>query len=369
MKICKGKRNMERVAVFGAQKGFIKHTDDIKIKLHMSGNNFGNYLIGYSIDKQIENCDFFTFNQKLDFEYINSTYDRAIISSSNFINSEQDLGKWADVLEKLDMPITPIGLGAQALNANEAIKIKKGTERWLKIVSEKSNSIGVRGEFTADILSKFGIKNTEIIGCPSAFMSLDRNFTIDTDLNLNDNSRVLVHGSPRPNQMFYIDYLIDIFSKYDMKFLAQTESKLLRLQSNEIQVDEINEFMNLKHHSAEYVNNIIDNTVYFDDVDIWKDYFKTVSFSIGGRFHGNMIAAQMKVPAIWVVHDTRTMEFTDLYSFPSIHMNELVTISKSEIFDKFSYENFNKKYSTLYDNYVRFLMNNGIENKLTNIFV
>ncbi|MEA3450529.1 MAG: polysaccharide pyruvyl transferase family protein [Bacteroidota bacterium] len=353
---------MERVAVFGAQKGPRKNAKDIKVRLNMSGNNFGNYLIGYSIDKQVYNCDFFSYKE--DFECINKNYDRAVIASSNFINSQQDLSGWADALEKLDMPITSIGLGAQMLSKDETLKLKKGTKRWLKIVSERSKSIGVRGEFTAEVLNKEGIKNVDIIGCPSAFMSLDRNFQIDTELNLTQNSKVLTHGNPRPNQVFYIDHLIETFSEYDRKFLAQTEWQLFKLKDGSIDLKEIDNFMDLAKRNKNSRDDIISNSIYFNDVDIWKRYLEDVSFSIGGRFHGNMLAAQMKVPAIWIVHDTRTKEFTDFYSFPSIHMDELATLSKSEILERFTYENFNKKYKPLYDNYAQFLLKNGIENKL-----
>lgn len=353
---------MEKVAVFGAQKGASKKTDDIKLKLNMSGNNFGNYLIGYSIDKQVENCDYFQFKKDLDFEYINEYYDRAIIASSNFINSVQDLKNWADVIERLNMPVTSIGLGAQALSKDEKINIKPGTERYLKIASEKSHTLGVRGEFTAEVLETLGIKNTEVIGCPSAFMSLDRNFELDSQIKSLD--KVLVHGNPRPNQMFYIEHLLNTFLHHDMHFLAQTESQLLLMQKGLMSMNEVGNFMGLKNLPKNIQSNLIDNTVHFDDVDLWKEFLRNVSLSIGGRFHGNMLAAQMNVPAIWVVHDTRSQEFINLYEFPHIHMDDLPSLSHDEILDEFSYEKFNKKYPVLYDNYIDFLNNNGIKHIL-----
>lgn len=355
---------MDRIAVFGAQKERKQDVDNVKIRLNLSGNNTGNYLIGYSIDKQIDNCEFFRFSDKIDFKAMNENFDKVVVASSNFINSQQDLGKWADVLEKLDMPIVPIGLGAQALNQEEPLTIKKGTQRWLSIVSERCSYIGVRGEFTAEVLNKFNIKNTQIIGCPSAFMSLDRNFKIETQLKIQSDSQILVHGSPRPFQMFYIEYLLKIFSKYKMKFLAQTELKLLQLKSRSISISEIGNFMNLNKLSPDKLNDLLENTLFFDDVDLWKKYLEGVAFSIGGRFHGNMLAAQMKIPAIWIVHDTRTREFTDLYSFPSITMNELVNMSVEEIYERFSYDAFNNKYVGLYDNYVHFLNKNNLIHNL-----
>jgi hypothetical protein len=75
----------------------------------------------------------------------------------------------ADFLEKVKLPCVMIGVGSQAPNYDSEIKLQKGTVRFLKIVSERSVSIGARGFFTASWLEKYGIKNVDIIGCPSFF--------------------------------------------------------------------------------------------------------------------------------------------------------------------------------------------------------
>lgn len=356
---------MEKIAVFGAHKGPLKETDDIKQKLNLSGNNFGNYLIGYAINEQVENCDFFQFKKGMDLTYINENYDRAIIASSNFINGIQDLSIWADIIEGLDMPVTSIGLGAQALSKDEKINIKPGTKRYLQIASEKSPTLGVRGEFTAEVLNSFGVKNCEVIGCPSAFLSLDRSFKLDSAKPNLD--KVLVHGSPRPDQVFYIKHLLNSFSQFDMHFLAQTETQVLLLNEGKVRPDQMGNFMGFNTLNDNIKENLATKTVYFEYVDLWKEFLKSVSFCIGGRFHGNMLAAQMNVPAVWVVHDTRTQEFVNLYGFPYIHMDKISDLNVDDMLNKFSYEGFNKKYPALFDNYVSFLDTNNISSKLIKV--
>ena len=72
--------------------------------------------------------------------------------------------------------IVVLGLGTQAniedMKPKEYIKfLEKELVDWLHAVSENTHSIGVRGEFTADVLKELGIKNVSVIGCPTWFVN------------------------------------------------------------------------------------------------------------------------------------------------------------------------------------------------------
>ncbi|MEO2045058.1 MAG: hypothetical protein ABGX16_00615 [Pirellulales bacterium] len=45
-------------------------------------------------------------------------------------------------------------------------------------------------------------------------------------------------------------------------------------------------------------------------------------FSFGTRFHGNMAAWQAGVPALWLVHDSRTVELCDYLALPYIQHSD-----------------------------------------------
>lgn len=62
-----------------------------------------------------------------------------------------------------------IGAGAQAYEFGGCIALTEGTRCFLGYVAARSVSIGVRGHYTAEVLARLGIRNVDVIGCPSAF--------------------------------------------------------------------------------------------------------------------------------------------------------------------------------------------------------
>lgn len=65
-----------------------------------------------------------------------------------------------------------IGIGANCLHGYD-IEIYKRLPESLKnllyTLADKTSYIGVRGEFTANVLEKLGISNVKIIGCPTFY--------------------------------------------------------------------------------------------------------------------------------------------------------------------------------------------------------
>lgn len=74
------------------------------------------------------------------------------------------------VVEGTRLPVLMVGIGAQfpTMDVDEA-DLPPEMVRLTKIISERTVSTGVRGQFTADVLAKHGIRNTRVTGCPSLF--------------------------------------------------------------------------------------------------------------------------------------------------------------------------------------------------------
>ena len=88
--------------------------------------------------------------------------DIAILSMANFINPYTDVSAEAETLERSNAKsIVLIGCGAQAASYNADLQLRPDTHRFLSIVSERSKSIGVRGQYTAEILNRAGFKNVQ----------------------------------------------------------------------------------------------------------------------------------------------------------------------------------------------------------------
>ena len=145
--------------------------DTISALLPGAGGNSGNLLIGNALHKQL---GVETLSQPLrtfDKKKIEEDYDMIVIGASNFLFEGFDFGSHAKFLDEVQLPVTIIGLGAQAPSYDKKINIPEGTQRFVRIISERSATLGVRGHYTAQVLNDIGIKNVRAIGCPSMYWS------------------------------------------------------------------------------------------------------------------------------------------------------------------------------------------------------
>lgn len=98
------------------------------------------------------------------------SFDVAVIRGSNYITENVDLSYMLDLLKKIKTPIIPIGIGAQSPTYKK-LTLHKGTIEALHIIADKCETVGVRGNYSAEILNDIGIKNISVIGCPSFYRS------------------------------------------------------------------------------------------------------------------------------------------------------------------------------------------------------
>ena len=73
--------------------------------------------------------------------------------------------------------------------------------------------------------------------------------------------------------------------------------------------------------------------------DKWTEFLnkENIQFSIGSRFHGNMMAFSNGIPAMWIVHDFRTKELVEAMELPYIQYRDLSRYSMDEIMNKCEY--------------------------------
>ena len=76
----------------------------------------------------------------------------------------------ASNIERAALPVVVFGLGSQApLAGPYEFNPASETIRLLKVLSDHSRRMAVRGAFTADVCIRLGINNVEVIGCQSIF--------------------------------------------------------------------------------------------------------------------------------------------------------------------------------------------------------
>ena len=94
------------------------------------------------------------------------TFDAIVVRASNFIHNQMDWLHALTIIDRLQLPVYAIGVGAQA-SGRGSYTLNEHNLRFWKTVAERSTVIGVRGEFSAEQLARNGITNTPIVGCPT----------------------------------------------------------------------------------------------------------------------------------------------------------------------------------------------------------
>ena len=248
------------------------------------------------------------------------TFDYIILRASNFIHNQMDWQQAINILERLHLPVFAVGVGAQSSGGGSYLLNEHNLRFW-SIISERSEIIGVRGEFTADVLAKNGIKNVEVVGCPSIFRTRNRGLrlkapkhiekvafsirrevdatyasdihkylSLQRDLMLNFSRRfdvrVTIHGEPEEKAFYYKD--LDAMKHAEATFMGEGWwSEQTRQEMDEL-----------------YRNRLF----FFLKVEDYDEFIKTQDFAVGYRVHGVLPGLANGVPGLLIKYDTRSGE-------------------------------------------------------------
>lgn len=340
---------------------------NITAQIADTGNNTGNLMFAEGIKEQLHyDKEIWIIGQ--DIKEVNKP--AVIMPSANFIihGSDDFISKCKDFLDTTDCPVTLAGLGAQStqelntpsklVNALTPTKIK-----YFKMVSERAVSIGIRGEFTAECLELMGIHNFRIIGCPSFYKYLNGIYPQLPEPVLDKTQITLTTGSPMESR------ILEMGMKLNSLWLIQMMTEMPKSAFENETVSPVwveRRFPQLQVSIDEYTKYLKHNTRIFFRIDEWDQYYKQekITFSFGSRFHGNMAAIRNGVPALWIVHDSRTKELVKTLHLPSIDIKEFAELKyPQDMLPYCDYRDMYDNYHKLCLNYVEFLEENHISHK------
>ena len=340
---------------------------NISEKIADTGSNTGNLLFAEGIKEQIHYEQELWVLDKID---SNIKKPVAIMPSANFIINGSD--NWIlnckRFLENNNCPITLAGLGAQSskeLNTPGKLveALAPAKKEYFKLVSERAVTIGIRGEFTAECLELMGIKNYRIIGCPSFYKHLGGRYPRLHRPSLESTQMTVTTGTVLESR------ILEMGMKLKSIWLMQMMTEMPKSAFEDETISPIwveRRFPELSYSLEEYSKYLKEQSRIFFRLNDWNQYYKqeNIKFAYGSRFHGNMAAIRNGVPALWIVHDSRTAELVETLHLPHIAIEKFGEIKDAEeMLEYCDYSDMYKNYRKLCNNYVDFLEENHISHR------
>lgn len=272
-----------------------------------------------------------------------------------WIEEEQEYDFLVDFYHKIKnkMRFIPLSIGLHTGKKGTDFRFAKATLNFLSELSEQV-MLPCRGEYTAGMLSKQGIKNVTILGCPSLYYHKDENFKLIKSSQLPADPKVSTNCTLYPNKYSPKEVLknfIAFSEKYNGVYIEQTNFEWIdKLANNEIE----------KQHFRLFQKNM----KYFFDFSQWLEYMKQFDFVLGNRFHGNVMGILAGVPAFIFAHDNRLQEMCDYFKLPYAQMTEFDSKKTLQYwYDRADFAEFNNGYRERYLKFIDYFKNYGVEIK------
>src|SRR5690554_1814599 len=198
---------MTRYLIRGYADPFKELTPLDAIRNKKIGQNSGNLIFVASVLRNIllddTGYDFLSLSDDSSAyaKYINSSYDHLILPFANAFRPgfAIHLDKYSELIEKLNIPVSVIGIGAQATldyDWKQLDSISSNVKRFVSAVLDRSPTIGVRGELTREYLKSLGFSEVVTIGCPSMYMN-GNELSVDVPEIITSHSRIALNLTPR----------------------------------------------------------------------------------------------------------------------------------------------------------------------------
>lgn len=366
---------MSRILIRSAKHPWLPVSAEAVLTGNVMATNVGNLLFGQSVHRMLSTPgteivpnNYMTGRVGIDNKLINQInyeYDKFVVPLANAFRPsfKGNLQRLTRVISGLDIPVTVVGVGSQhnlAGISKADDPIAETVKEFMTAVLDRSASVGVRGEMTADYLAGlgFGDEHVDVIGCPSLYLR-GRNPQVTAKTNSVDrDSRIAMSFSPEVSQMGAIVER-HTHNYPNLIYIPQNDTDLTTMLwgQDPVSIPDLRRPIHIDHPL--YTE---DRMRFPLDPRTWFEYLEDFDFAFGTRIHGTIASILAGTPAVLLTHDSRTQELADYHAIPYRPITEVTPDTDvQELFAECDYSKFNTRLPETFDRFTKFLEKNDLE--------
>jgi hypothetical protein len=245
-------------------------------------------------------------------------------------------------------------------------RLRPAVVRYLHTLADHSAVVGTRGAYSAEVLKKLGIRNVEVVGCPSLYI----------------NGPALHPGLVSPRPFSSVRNVAVCYSNYQLREESRIRDVLAHAtrhhyhyveQSFNLLVKALHypgfiEASDLRHarkvfHGFREIQELFraGRVHYFTNYHLWKEFLGTMDFVFGARMHGLTPALQCGVRSLFIAHDARVREMCEFFDLPFLAERDLpATLEAEDLYNRCDYTAATAGYPARYQAFLAFLARNGV---------
>lgn len=315
-----------------------KYPFTLSTSLQAVGDNTGNIIFA----EALFNCISGAVRSSYDFTDADlEGRDAIVIAAANWVNDYMEVPAFVQRLEQTKLPISVVGLGAQSQAGDDYPIMLPQQEKLMRLFADRCHSLAVRGEYTAEVLGSYGIKNVVITGCPSMLLMGEEASIRDGSL---DAGHITMHGTrymystgyPVQEKLFAAAYqhghdLVLQSELAEMYFATQRFDDI----GNVARAEEALAELYPGHASEEVKEYLRRHAKVFFSLAEWIRYARSRDFIVGSRIHGVVASLLAGTRALLLTHDRRTEELARTMNIPSLPLSEFRRGSIEEMHELF----------------------------------
>ena len=364
---------MKKLLLRAAKDPFDVTSAAVTLKQNTIATNVGNLVFSNAVYKHLS-ADGTTVEvngprlngDPADAERINEVYDAFVIPLANAFRPSfmRHLETLTKLIERLDIPVVVVGVGAQTdlgQDINAMSGMNKKVQQFVSAVLDRSATIGVRGEFTAEYLRSLGFNDVDIIGCPSMFLHGPGFRIAEPKESLRADARIAFSYTP------YADGDGNLAALVASAITDYPEVAYYPQNSRDLSLLYWGDTSRLSGISGETPLQMTHpllqagRTRFPLDPQTWMRELSEYDFAVGSRIHGNITALLAGIPAMVLAHDSRTLELSRYFGIPHRKLSDVGEgTTVADLYSQADPSDFNKGYDGRFEHYLAFLSKNGL---------